>query len=1108
MAIVDPTDIANLRMWCDASNVTLNGNKIITMDNRETTAAYDLTQATDSQRPIQVNVKGLSGAQFDGIDDVLYNVGPVDQDIQGTLTMTLTLPPTPSGIESFIIGDHDSQPGTRIVLYGLSNEIRAGRSFYSGHAVQAAPDVDWAWGDKVIITLTWDGATDACVLRIAKVQKDSGVGSDFLYSEGWALGARRNASNPADIIVFGITTYSRILTATEIDDIEQYHDDNYLTPANDPPVADAGPDQTVRAEDDFNAAVTLDGSASTDDVGITNYNWTDGPFVELADGAGEVTPDVNLAEGVHNITLEVSDAGAETDTDTVDVTVLPKIRTYKQFTNSTATEFQFNDIFSLFAATIEPYYNQLRIFKKVVAGTVTELFPVGRPDSSGDTQLTINSDGTGITLDTALIATDILVIMRETRMDRAFATLEGSSGASYLRAFERNLRGDQILFLCQELRELRDIADILGSGSGETFEYNPGGDPDVGLFSVEHEGDGSTTDFSYEDITMLPPEAGLAEDPALTVTVGGNPVAFTAAEATDLVTITPTPPDGSIVHIERKTRIHERWVEHKDGTTLSSIIEEWDRLHIQFMVEETPDFPDFLAANFLTNRIFPRRVNVLTYSGPGERFSFANIPWFGGGELFFFIDNVPVPNTSYTIDFIHWEVVVSVATGETLTIEATNPEHAFHALPFGFHQSQAEDDETAADEDTIFEVVGTFEVLRKKVLTDDSITTHNAVEIGEVTGGIGDEKGAILFLTATDLGDDFPGADVLDADITVIREANTLTASNAIDPTDADPRGDGTWAAVDARILTVVGAVPVIPIGLGQITLDATDVFQEVADENFATDVAYFVAHEEPLPADAASGSLLLNGVVKYRVRYKLGTTTPSETTITPTSQEGVMVQQDEADTHQGATPWEAKTVWFEAVGTADNRRAVLLTFDISALSAPVTSARLKFDTARFKHAVGLDADPTVSDIRFAWLDDATGLQGSTTSTIPQATWNHMRTASADPGPETKWVAIVTNGDDADEGGGTDAEDHDEATLVSVMWPGQPFSTVDITNWQVFGLKAMVDAALTAGKTELDLAMFIGEFVGQQSAQQVELRFWPSIFQPSGRGGVSLIVEP
>jgi len=83
------------------------------------------------------------------------------------------------------------------------------------------------------------------------------------------------------------------------------------------PVADAGSDQTV----DEDTLVTFDGSGSTDNVGIASYTWT---FVDVTPQTlTGVNPTYTFqTPGIYTVTLNVTDAAGNWDTDTVVITVL------------------------------------------------------------------------------------------------------------------------------------------------------------------------------------------------------------------------------------------------------------------------------------------------------------------------------------------------------------------------------------------------------------------------------------------------------------------------------------------------------------------------------------------------------------------------------------------------------------------------------------------------------------------------------------------------------------------------------------------------------------------------------------------------------------------
>jgi len=94
---------------------------------------------------------------------------------------------------------------------------------------------------------------------------------------------------------------------------------------NQPPVADAGPDQTVEQESYDGTQVTLDGSGSTDpdstpgtNDDIVSFGWYEGATPL---GNGEIL-DYTFSLGEHIVTLVVTDSCGETDDDVVTITVV------------------------------------------------------------------------------------------------------------------------------------------------------------------------------------------------------------------------------------------------------------------------------------------------------------------------------------------------------------------------------------------------------------------------------------------------------------------------------------------------------------------------------------------------------------------------------------------------------------------------------------------------------------------------------------------------------------------------------------------------------------------------------------------------------------------
>ena len=173
-------------------------------------------------------------------------------------------------------------------------------------ADQTVSDSDGVAGESV--TLDGSGSIDS-----------DGTISTYVWTEGVTEVA--TGVNPTVSLDDGVHT----ITLTVTDDDGASSSDNVVITveapvvANTPPTADAGADQTVSDSDGVaGESVTLDGSGSFDSDGtISTYVWTEG-VTEVATG---VNPTVSLDDGVHTITLTVTDDDGVSSSDNVVIAV-------------------------------------------------------------------------------------------------------------------------------------------------------------------------------------------------------------------------------------------------------------------------------------------------------------------------------------------------------------------------------------------------------------------------------------------------------------------------------------------------------------------------------------------------------------------------------------------------------------------------------------------------------------------------------------------------------------------------------------------------------------------------------------------------------------------
>ena len=165
-------------------------------------------------------------------------------------------------------------------------------------------------------TVIFDASRSSDNIGIASYSWDFGDGTT-----GSGVTTAHTYNSPGSIMATLTVTDNAGMTATDTVEITVIPD------TNQPPVADAGPNQTVNDTDgDTKETVFLDGSGSEDSDGsIVSYKWFED--MDTNPICTSVLPECEceciLSVGAHTITLVVADNDGVTDTDEVIITVNP-----------------------------------------------------------------------------------------------------------------------------------------------------------------------------------------------------------------------------------------------------------------------------------------------------------------------------------------------------------------------------------------------------------------------------------------------------------------------------------------------------------------------------------------------------------------------------------------------------------------------------------------------------------------------------------------------------------------------------------------------------------------------------------------------------------------
>jgi Tol biopolymer transport system component len=191
------------------------------------------------------------------------------------------------------------------------------------------PPIAVAGLDKLITLLT-----DSVLLDGSSSNDPDGTINEWLWTKisGPASSTINNATSSRTIVknlVAGIYQFELMVKDnkgfSDKDTVQVSVDDPRI---NQPPVANAGGDQTITLPVN---SVTVDGSGSTDpDNNIVSYQWTkiSGPSSFNISNASTIQTQVNnLAQGVYQFELKVTDAGMLFSKDTIIVTVINPVQT-------------------------------------------------------------------------------------------------------------------------------------------------------------------------------------------------------------------------------------------------------------------------------------------------------------------------------------------------------------------------------------------------------------------------------------------------------------------------------------------------------------------------------------------------------------------------------------------------------------------------------------------------------------------------------------------------------------------------------------------------------------------------------------------------------------
>ena len=305
---VTDNDAVNPKQGVDSVDVVVNPV------NTDPVANAGADQSVDEQSAVNLNGSGSSDpdgsvASYAWTQTAGTNVVLTGAD---TATPNFTAPSVSAAGETLTfqlqVTDNEGATDTDTVDVQVNNDPTL------GNAPVANAGADQTVNEATLVTLDGTGSTDS----------DGTITAYQWTQTAGPVVAITNADQATATFTSPAAPASLTFQLQVTDDDAATDTDSVVITVNAPPVANAGPDQSV----DEQSVVNLDGSASNDPGGaIATYAWTQtgGTNVTLA-GANTATPNftapsVGLAGETLTFQLVVTDGAGANDSDTVDIQV-------------------------------------------------------------------------------------------------------------------------------------------------------------------------------------------------------------------------------------------------------------------------------------------------------------------------------------------------------------------------------------------------------------------------------------------------------------------------------------------------------------------------------------------------------------------------------------------------------------------------------------------------------------------------------------------------------------------------------------------------------------------------------------------------------------------